>query len=157
MTDKRKKPGKVPVRSLVIIGVLFGAYLVALFYASERDGPAWLLKMLEICGFVWVLGIPIGIIVSGVVSGFVGEIKLLRQNRSWVKEHGKPKRMFCVDCPHCRWSYYHPFYYGKFRHAFVSKAPQYCRKFGLELSGQGTQRCAVRNNALAMYEEKDKP
>ena len=76
------------------------------------------------------------------------------KNSEYSELYGAKKRRHCVDCSYCSWKYYHPFSrYGKYRDAFVSKEPYYCRKFKKKLPPNPLLTCISELDSEAMYEK----
>ena len=79
--------------------------------------------------------------------------QIKKANEEYRKNNTCKSRRLCINCSYCRWKRYHPFGHGKNYWAFVSKTPQYCRKFKKTLRNDSLLRCVSEFDSEAMYED----
>ena len=94
---------------------------------------------------------PIAILGESIPEWFYQE----KKNREYIKKMGRRLRRRCVDCSYCRTKLYRPFHTAKYRNAFTSYIPSYCRKFHTSLKPDENLRCIAIDAAAAMYEESE--
>lgn len=86
----------------------------------------------------------------------IESIKCQKNNKKYIKEHGLKLRLRCLDCKHCKWFYYHPFYkYGKYGNVMAQKLPKYCRFIKKELKPKYDLRCQISKAEIAMWEQNN--
>lgn len=113
-------------------------------------------KLLSAVGIVLACGVPIMIIIGGIIDWIIGlraSIEQNKKNQEWMKEHNRTTRMSCIFCPYCRYSYHHAFYTPQFRNVLVSKVPKYCSKLKVKLNGDSMLRCVAKDASQAMWEK----
>ena len=106
-----------------------------------------------------VLFVPITYeLITAAISDYKRNLKhkkmVQEKNREYIELYGMKKRRLCVECSYCRWKWHHPFSrYGKYRGAFVTKNPYYCRKFKKSLPQNTLLTCISELHSEAMYEK----